>query len=254
MKVFKFFGTVVLALFITELLGQEMKPKQTRPGGRSVGIKSEIQYMPCDGFSNPPSLDLSFTPVIAYKRKTTIRHRGPDQDLIDSLKKVNHILKLGGSSTLANVPGDQVDVQNSLMPLNPEVGDRWDTNPFTGSAPMDNTIAIGNTAWVVTAANSSICYSRNGSLTYTTTLEAFLNYPGWDSYCDPVVLFDPVARRFFMYVQHCGTSENNKVALLFSKTANPNDGWYRYILRGDQTGLGRFFDYPKSQSPTTKLF
>jgi len=246
--------SILLVLISTSLSSQVIKQTPTLPGGKSVGTKSEIQYMPCDGISNPPSLDLSLRPVIAYQKKKTIRHRGPDQDLIDSLKKVNQQLKLAGSSTFTNNPNEKEDDQNSLTPLKPEVGDRWDTNPFTGSVPPDNTIAIGNTGWVITGANSSICYSRNGAVTYTQTLEALLNYPGWDGYCDPVVLFDPIQRRFFLYVQQCDNTQNNKVALLFSKTSNPNDGWYRYILKGDQTNLGRFFDYPKIAVTNNEVF
>jgi hypothetical protein len=245
----------VLLIFISfNLYSQERKPVINLPGGKSVGTKSEIKYMPCDGISNPPSLDLNILPVITYPKKNTIRHRGPDQELIDSLKAHNLRMKLVGNVSIVKNPSEKEDVQNSATPLIPEVGQRWDTHPFTGTAPADNTIAISNTGWVVTGANSSICYSRNGTLTYTQTMEAFLNYPGWSGYCDPVVLFDPVAKKFFMYIQHCSTSEDNYVALLFSKTANPNDGWYRYIFKGDQTGLGRFFDYPKIAVTNNEVF
>lgn len=252
MKKYRLLSVCFLSLIGVMTFGQEYKPKTVLPGGIPTGKRSEIQEIICDGVSQPPSLDISLTPSIAYPKKTRIRHRGPDQDLIDSLKRVNAHLKQKGAPT--SIDGILYTDQPNLTPLNPEVGDRWDTHPFTGSAPADNTIAIGNTGWVVTGANSSICYSRNGSLTFTQSLEAFLNYPNWSGYCDPVVLFDPVAKRFFMYVQNCGTSQDNKVALLFSKSANPNDGWYRYIIKGDQTGQSRYFDYPKIAVTNNEVF
>lgn len=253
----KHFSISIISLFLFNsfnLNGQEAKPVIGIPGGKSVGKRSEIQYHACDGFSNPPSLDLSISPIIAYPKKKTVRHMGPDQELIDSLKAIHLKLKLDPSSTFVKTKSEKEDGAKSLTPLIPEVGDRWDTHLFTGSAPADNTIAISNTGWVVTGANSSICYSRNGVLTYTQSMEAFLNYPGWSSYCDPVVLFDPVVKKFFMYIQHCGTSSDNYVGLLFSKTSNPNDGWYRYIIKGDQTGLKRYLDYPKIAVTNNEVF
>ncbi len=252
----KFVQLPVFILILTDsshLFSQELKPKVSSSEGITTGLRSEIQTIACDGVSNPISLDLSILPALAYQRKSGIRHMGPEQNKIDSLKERNLQLKRSGTGSFTITPDQKFDKQIHRTPLDPEVGDRWDTNPFTGSAPADNTIAISHTGWVVTGANSSICYSFNGSLRYTQTLEAFLNYPGWDGYCDPVVIFDPVEKRFIMYVQHCGTSSNNSIALLFSKTSNPNDGWYRYSFKGDQTGSGRYFDYPKLAVTTNEV-
>ncbi len=238
-----FLISLVLFFFNKQLLeAQELKPNIDRSKMKVAAEFPGIYEKECSGLVQPPSLDLNYLPTLV---KVSIQHNSENDELVKSIKAQNFIIK----KSFSNVENDLEP--NSHLIKTPEVGIGLQANKNTGSTPMDNTIAIGSNGWIVSGANSSINYVRYGSVQYTQKFSSFLNNT-FESTCDPVVVWDPEFSKFFMYIQECGKDGDNRIALLFSKTSDPNDGWWFYTLKGD-SNFG-FFDYPKIGQSTNEFF
>ncbi|MCC6815534.1 MAG: T9SS type A sorting domain-containing protein [Saprospiraceae bacterium] len=233
----------ILCLSNQILFCQEIKPRSDRSTMQVAASFNGIQTTQCLGLINPPSLDIRFLPSLMKLRK---EYNRDDNEEIKKIKELNYKLKK------LSLQKDSPNAENSsLLAKEPVVGLGLKANQNTGSTPMDNTIAISNTGWIVSAANNSIYYVRNGAIQYSQNFSTFLNN-NFESTCDPVVIWDPEYAKFFMYIQDCGSSKPNKVILLFSVSSNPNDGWWYYSFNGDPNG--GFFDYPKVGQSTENLF
>ncbi|NOT36765.1 MAG: T9SS type A sorting domain-containing protein [Saprospiraceae bacterium] len=230
-------------MVLASLSSQDLKPIIDRSEMKIVAEFPGIITSQCLGFVNPPSLDLNLLPSLVKVRN---HHQSKNDEALQKIKALNYILKKQNN-------GADVKLSEQVSPLvkNPVVGVGLKANKNTGGTPMDNTISISNSGWVVSAANSSINYVKNGVVQYIQNFESFLNneYPNT---CDPVVIWDPEFQKFFMYIQQCGLKSNNKIALLFSKSSNPNDGWWFYSIKADPSG--GFFDYPKVGQSTKEIF
>lgn len=229
-------------------ISQEVKPKLTGSDVQIGGTRSEMIKIPCSGFSNPQSLNLEFLPKMTYL-VNEYRHGGPDKEKVSKIKAEKNELK---SQFVVTNRGDvEVEATSAVVP---EVGLNYNGNVFDGSYPADNNIAISPNGYVISVCNSNIIYAKNGVVEFYQSLEALIGQPSGWSACDPVVLFDPGASRYIMYMQECGVDIGNQISILFSKTANPHDGWWYYTFNGDPTGNNYFFDYPKIAISGNDLF
>lgn len=150
----------------------------------------------------------------------------------------------------------QIEPDRGLNNVTPVVSTNFEGNWFDGGYPPDNTMAISNGGYIVTAVNSNIdYYDESGTLLYTSSFDGFFNDPSLTSIIyDPVVLYDSEMDRFFMVVLHGSSSSTSKVLTCFSKSNNPLDGWWVYHLTGDPLGAGNWFDYPKIGVSTNEVF
>ncbi len=134
----------------------------------------------------------------------------------------------------------------------------------TQGTPSDNTIAVNSTGQIVASVNSLIkFYSQSGqSLSGTISLSNFFSSPSngtllTNSVCDPKVLFDPESKRFIVMAQTCdGQSSTSQILIAFSKSENPQGGWYYYTFTGNPSSISQsvWFDYPKMGINSEDLF
>ncbi|MBE0646995.1 MAG: T9SS type A sorting domain-containing protein [Bacteroidales bacterium] len=130
---------------------------------------------------------------------------------------------------------------------NPTIGASFAGNWFDQTTPPDNSMAISNGGYIVSVTNSHIeYYDMSGTRLFTSSFDDFFNDPSFTALIyDPVVLYDSHADRFFMVVLHGSNSSVSKVVTCFSKSNNPQDGWWFYKLTGDPLVASNWFDYPK---------
>ncbi len=234
---------ILIIVWISINYAQDLKPIIDRSKMKVAAEFSGIKSLECHGLLNPPSLSLNYLPSLV---KIKQRHESEDNETLAKIKEMNFRLKKQNSSA---------EIQNTenYSPLlkTPVVGQSLESNKNTGSTPMDNSISISSNGWIVSGANSSINYIRSGVVQYSQNFTSFLNNT-FSGTCDPVVIWDPEFQRFFMYIQECGLDSDNKIALLFSKSSNPRDGWWFYSVKGDPRG--GYFDYPKTGQSTNDIF
>ena len=134
--------------------------------------------------------------------------------------------------------------QNDDSPLAPKITiGRSFYADIDGACPNDNTIAISNGGRIISMMNEYVgIYNRNGAKLNFYTLNEFFNFSG--SLCDPKVEYDPVADRFFAYIQACG-SVHDRIGFAFSSTNDPNGSWHIYEFDSDAFGDNSWSDYPK---------
>ena len=124
----------------------------------------------------------------------------------------------------------------------------------TAGTPNDNNMAF-NDSFVISVLNTNIrVYDKQGVAKKNWTLENFPKEikntkPGFGitalnrSY-DPKVLFDPIANKFILVYLEGAGSDDTRIIVAFSKTANPLDGWNVYQLNGNPFGGAFWTDYP----------
>ena len=61
---------------------------------------------------------------------------------------------------------------------------------------------------------------------------------------DPRVIYDSGADRFVLVILHGSTPATSKVLVCFSKTNDPQNGWWVYTLTGNPLSNNCWFDYP----------
>lgn len=146
-------------------------------------------------------------------------------------------------------------IKRNTDTLNPLI--MFDANPFNGGVPLDNDIAVSNSNIVVSVSNSQVrAYDGfTGTMIYNKTLSSIAQPIGsLASKFDPKIVYDPSTDRFILVFLIGSNSTTNKIAVCFSKTANPNDGWYVYDLPGNPLNNGSWSDYPNIGISQSDLF
>jgi hypothetical protein len=146
-----------------------------------------------------------------------------------------------------NLKGNYPDEPAGSVLSAPIIGTNFSANVYAGFTPPDNSLAISNGGYIVSVVNSNLqYYDMNGNNLYSSSFTNFFNDPSLTGMLyDPCVLYDSGSDRFFMVILHTTASATSKVVCCFSKSNNPNDGWYYYKLTGNPLGNGCWFDYPK---------
>lgn len=128
----------------------------------------------------------------------------------------------------------------------PVISSNFEANWSVNSTPPDNTIAISNGGFIVSANNDGIeVYNESGALQYFDFWEDFVNDPALNSSLyDPKVIYDSQADRFVLILLHGSTSTTSKVLVCFSQSNNPTQGWWVYQLNGNVLNNNTWFDYP----------
>ncbi|MBV6404308.1 MAG: T9SS type A sorting domain-containing protein [Flavobacteriales bacterium] len=162
-----------------------------------------------------------------------------------SLPEVDAIKRAKWPAKVASYRGGPVE-QGQPKSVTPAIGVDFEANWSQVSTPPDNTVAISNGGKIVTCNNDGIeLYNASGQFLSSTFWPDFFNDPQLNANIyDPKVLYDPQADRFFLTVLHGTTSSTSKLLLCFSKTNDPQAGWWTYQLPGNPLGNGTWFDYP----------
>lgn len=212
----------------------------------SRGSKSAKYTAQLLGEITPVSVDLNWKPILA---NVSIIHRSENNEQLEQIKKIKTLLKL--NSTFHH--GEEVGTRGGEGPV---VGSNFPGNANTGTSPMDNSIAISNSGKIVSVANTSIeFYNTNGTMSFSNTIGDFFNDAAISDICDPVVIYDSGADKFIFFAQECsGSPLNTNLLVCFSKTNNPNDGWWKYKLTGDPSASNTWFDYPKLAVSNNELY
>jgi hypothetical protein len=139
------------------------------------------------------------------------------------------------------------ETEKGTLAVTPSIISNFEGNWFDGYTPPDNTMAISNGGYIVSCVNSNMeYYNTSGSYLWGKSYYDFFNDASLSgSIYDPVVIYDSGADRFVMVVLHGSSSSQSKVIVCFSKSNDPNDGWWYYKLNGNPLNNGCWFDYPK---------
>ena len=146
--------------------------------------------------------------------------------------------------------------QNSSRAVNPAIGTNFEANWSLEGTPPDNTMAISNGGYIVTANNDGIeYYSSNGSYLYFDYWADFYNDNNLTATIfDPKVIYDSGEDRFVLVTLHGSNVNSSKVLVAFSKTNNPQDGWWVYTLTGNPLNNNCWLDYPGLGVSTNEIY
>ena len=136
--------------------------------------------------------------------------------------------------------------QNIERAVHPAIGTNFEANWSIEGTPPDNTLAISNGGYIITANNDGVeYYTSSGSFLYFDYWPDFFNDNSLTaSIFDPKVIYDSGSDRFVLVVLHGSNANNSKVLVCFSKTNNPQDGWWIYALTGNPLNNNCWLDYP----------
>lgn len=121
--------------------------------------------------------------------------------------------------------------------------------PLPGGTPNDNTLAINADSMLLGAVNSFIW---GWDLKADTFLfqQQFINLKaatgvteGTYSF-DPRLHYDPDHDRFIMTYCIGSSPSSSYMAMCFSQTNDPRDGWHSYVLPGNPLNNNRWSDFP----------
>ncbi len=145
-----------------------------------------------------------------------------------------------------NSYNENEELPKSAMTVNPTIGTNFEANWTINGTPPDNSMAISNGGYIVTANNDGIeYYNASGSFLYFDFWSDFFNDNTLTATLyDPKVIYDSGYDRFVMVVLHGSTASTSKVIVCFSKTNNPQNGWWVYKLTGNPLNNNCWFDYP----------
>ena len=140
----------------------------------------------------------------------------------------------------------------------PIVGNEWENLGAGGWVPPDNAGAISASGYIVSAKNSQIgYYDIDGNASAEWSLADFFSpIYGTDNFVyDPRVEYSNYHNKWIVVALGGASQSNTNVLVAFSKTSNPNDGFWMYSFGGDLCDNGDvWFDYPKIAVSAEELF
>ena len=123
----------------------------------------------------------------------------------------------------------------------------WEQNANMGdqAVPLDHAVATNTVGWTICATNKKISYYKNGEFKLLQDLGHLLSNVLPEP-CDPKLLVDPGNQRFIIFAQrNSGQQQIPEIAVGFSRSTDPLDGWTFYKLTGNPENIrDRWFDYP----------
>jgi hypothetical protein len=204
---------------------------------KAVGMHSDRRIDACAGAAQPGALAQPW--LVGVKN---LEKRHAFSPAVDALKVRKTQQKRQAS------PAGGVAVAGARTAGNaPVAGSNFAGNAFNGGAPPDNTLAISAAGYIVSVINCNVAYydSLGNNLWAGSFWELFNDPTLTELIYDPIVLYDAQADRFVMIALHGFASTTSRVIVSFSKSGNPDDGWWFYQLTGNPLNNGCWLDYPK---------
>ena len=142
------------------------------------------------------------------------------------------------------IGGEELPEASSAF--NHSVGSSFEANWVAYNTPPDNSMAISNGGYIVSAENDGVqYYSSTGNLLFSDLWSDFFNDNTLTgNIFDPRVIYDSGSDRFILVVLHGNTASTSKVLICFSITNNPQNGWYVYQFTGNPLSNNCWFDFP----------
>lgn len=150
--------------------------------------------------------------------------------------------------------------QRITTAIDPNIGVNFLANELPANvAPPDNNVAVSDAGYIVTVDNRTIEYYKTDgtNLLAWETLENFFNdiTLTQNNFFDPRIIYDPVSDRFIFVVVNGVDVDHNIIALAFSKTDNPVDGWNKdYRIVGNSFEPTFWMDQPRIGISENELF
>jgi len=113
--------------------------------------------------------------------------------------------------------------------------------------PNDNSIAISNSGYVISATNSNMTIKdENGKVLKNISLNALLgNSPSFSSALyDPKIIYDNTLDRFFLVCLDGMNPTTSKLIVAFTTASNPLNNWYYYTFNASDVLSSLWIDYP----------
>lgn len=245
---FRFSNLLLIQILIfsfVKLAAQDIKPAGAWRDTLSGKPAKQVLAKASPILLFPGTLPDSTVARIAASKRTVHKHFDPQEEkLLDSVK---HLMRERVESGKVK-PQLHDGAGLKTLGVVPKINRSFEGNNFNGVRPMDNAIAISDSGWIVSVVNTSISYTDvNGNVALNSRrLSEFYVDLGLPSfYFDPRVMYDPVADRFILVSLHGNTPAQTKVIISFSKSQNPEDGWWTYSFVGNFANPDTWFDYPQ---------
>lgn len=246
-------GLVLLCFLHSYYFSQNTKPTiniSPEKIAENAAVKSQVFQAELIGFRNSINTDKNWKPFLSTIISKNEGENNPELEKIksmkDELKKNSNLNKTESTSEVATAT------------LAPVLGTNFiGIDNGGGNSPLDNTIAVANNGYIVACVNSRIEYDDVAGNYYGgQTLVNLINDNTLSTnLCDPKVIYDSGADRFIFFVQTCdGTAASSKIVIGFSKTNNPQNGWWFYKLTGNPLNNNCWFDYPKIAVSNNELY
>lgn len=133
----------------------------------------------------------------------------------------------------------------------------FEGNAFNNRVPNDNTVALSKEGILMSCTNNRVVVydTEADTLMDNGFLFDFVSqFNITVSRYDPKIIYDPDEDKFILAFL-CGTNHlNNKIAVCFSMSNNPMDGWNVYLLPGDPLLTDHWTDYPAIALSEQELF
>ena len=237
---------ITLLLILTTFLLRAQKPQNGPQAGseqKMYGVAMPV--IKCGGQANMQSADLDWQPILVRKI-AAMPHNGPQQEYIERVK--NEKLKQKQESE------GRHNSDERTTSVHPVLGTNFAGNTYGGISPLDNSVAVSDSGYVVSVSNSKIAfYKTDGTSLYVNNISTFLPFGG-TPVSSPVVMYDTRANRFILVCQQLPMSDTGKIFIAFSQTSSPTSGWWCYSLLGDASGGGEGFDFPRIAVNDSELF
>lgn len=249
-------NSAVLIFLMASSIGfsQNSKPQSTVAKDKiteKAATKSAVFQAELIGFRNPTTVDKNWRPFLS---NIISENEGEDKEKLEKLQAKKDSIKFRNKT---NNKLSQVNESATAL-INPVLGTNFiGIDNGGGNSPLDNTIAVSNGGFIVACVNSRIEYDDvNGNYYGGQTLVNLINDAALSTnLCDPKVIYDSGADRFIFFVQTCdGLAASSKIVIGFSKTNNPQNGWWIYKLTGNPLNDNSWFDYPKMAVSNNELY
>lgn len=140
--------------------------------------------------------------------------------------------------------------------VTPVIDASFEANASVDETPSSNTIAVSDDGIIISANNDGVIYfAESGTKLYEAKwVDFFDDNQLTASFFSPRVLYDPVEERFILVTLHGKTSATSRVVISFSKSNNPQAGWYVYKLPGNPLADGTWFDFASIGISTNEVY
>ncbi len=233
--------TFLMSLIATVNFGQQnMIIPDLKNVEHKVNIGSTLQKTPLEGVRTAYAIIEDWNPQLQHfgsHHHTTIVSK---EIFLHEKEKMNNILKQHKQATEI----DQRKLQDTIPP--PHQGYHFRGNQRGTSVPMDNTIAVSENGFIVSAINSNIIFTQpNGVITFSKGLSDFFALLGLGNRMyDPRAIYDTEENRFIVMCLNGSDPASTNLCVAFSKTEDPHGDWYYYKIKGNPSGEQNWFDYP----------
>lgn len=216
-------------------------------GKHGSAVKSAEFSTPLNGIIDPSLINNPFQSRlihVSYNEHEELKEVEKIKERVNPLKK----------NDVPNLRSDE-EGSNKTTSFGGQLGSSYRGSIFDGSAPSDNGIAVSNGGFKIIVANSTMdIFNSANKKVAAYTLNDFANDASVTDSYDPRVIYDSGADRFILVFLSGSTSSTSKVVVCFSTTNNPTDKWNKYILKGDVTSSGYWFDYPNIGVSNNELY